>query len=109
MLDMNADRWFAVVGVVIGVSGILLTIWVYRRGEKRRVPTVVASPSRVVLVHPGASLFGGISATHNGKPIGNDGITAIAVYFWNDGQLPILTFGNNLSLFNLSPRKGANS
>ena len=87
---MNADRWIAVVSLTVGVGAVLFSYWVYRRGEKRRVPTMVAAPSTVVLVKPEVSRLKDFSVTHDGKIVGVNGVTATFIYFWNDGKLPIL-------------------
>src|ERR1035437_2941426 len=90
MLIMNVDRWVALISLVITIGAILFSIWAYRRGEKRRIPTVVTAPAPEVLVKPVVSRLAGFSVTCNGKPVGNNGITALFIYFWNDGELPIL-------------------
>ena len=90
MLMMNADRWIALISLVITVVAVLFSVWAYRRGEKHRVPTVVTAPTPEVLVKPVVSRLAGFSVTYKGQPVGNHGVTSLFIYFWNDGQLPIL-------------------
>jgi hypothetical protein len=87
---MNADRWVALISLVITVGAVVFSIWAYRRGEKYRVPTGVTAPSPEVLIKPVISRLAGFSVTYKGQPVGNNGVTALFIYFWNDGQLPIL-------------------
>ena len=89
MFNMNADRWIALVSLIITTGAVLFSIWVYKRGEKRRIPTIVTSPTPEVLVKPVVSRFGDFAVTHKGVAIGRNG-NAFFVFFWNDGQLPIL-------------------
>ena len=87
---MSVDRWLILISLVITIGAVLFSIWAYRRGEKRRIPTVVKAPAPEVLVKSVVSRLAGFSVTYNGKSVGNNGVTALFIYFWNDGQLPIL-------------------
>jgi hypothetical protein len=85
---MNADRWIALVSLMITIAAILFSIWAYRRGEKRRIPTVVTSaPGK--LIEPTLNRIDGFSITHKEKPVAANGISLLSVFFWNDGQLPL--------------------
>ena len=87
---MTVDRWIAVISLVIGFAAVIFGIWAYKRGEKRRVPTFVTSTTPEALVKPVVSQLKDFSITHKGIPVGGSGVTSVYIYFWNDGELPIL-------------------
>jgi hypothetical protein len=112
---VNVDRWLALIGVLIGIAGILISIWAFKRGEKRRIPTFVTALVPETLAKAILTRLEHFSLTHKGKPIGESSVTAFFVYFWNDGRLPILAseitspytigFGKNVRILSLSITK----
>ena len=87
---MSVDRWISIVSAVLGLIGLLWGFWSHRRGIKRRIPTFVTRPSRHTLADPILTKLADIELLFEKHPIGSNGVTAVHVYFWNSGQLPIL-------------------
>ena len=94
-VQMNFDRWLAVVGIaagtVIGIVGIVLAIYYARRAEKKRLPTFVVSPKKVSLSSAELYALDGFKVTYKDAVIGKSGLTETLVHFFNSGNLPILT------------------
>jgi len=88
---MTPDRWIAAASLAIGIIGIAMAMYFYRRTEKKRVPTFMVNPSRRSLVQPELAKFDKFSLLYDGTDVGKSGITAIQVYFWNSGSLEILS------------------
>jgi hypothetical protein len=84
------EFWITVIGLPLTIVGLVLNIYFGRKTDKKRVPTFVLSPSRDTLAKPILNKLSGFSVTHQGKPIGENGITALFAFFWNSGSLPIL-------------------
>jgi hypothetical protein len=88
---MTPDRWIAAASLAIGIIGIAMAVYFYRRTEKKRVPTFMVNPRRRNLVQPELAKFDKFSLLYDGTEVGKSGITAIQVYFWNSGSLEILS------------------
>jgi hypothetical protein len=88
---MTPDRWIAAVSLALGIIGIAMAVYFYRRTEKKRIPTFMVNPRRRNLVEPELAKFENFSLLYDGTEVGKRGITAIQVYFWNSGSLEILS------------------
>ena len=88
---MTPDRWIAAASMALGIIGIAMAVYFYRRTEKKRVPTFMVHPWRRSLVQPELAKFENFSLLYDGTEVGKRGITAIQVYFWNSGSLEILS------------------
>jgi len=88
---MTPDRWIAAASLAIGIIGIAVAVYFYRRTEKKRVPTFMVNPVRRSLVQPELAKFEKFSLLYEGTEVGKRGITAIQVFFWNSGSLEILS------------------
>jgi hypothetical protein len=88
---MTIDRWIAVAGIAASILVTwLVSRYYYKRGDKRRIPTFVVSPSRKILADPGLRSVEELSVLFQGGEVGERGITEAQIYFWNSGMLPIL-------------------
>ncbi len=81
MLYMSVDRWIAVISLVVAIGAGLFGIWAYKRSEKRRIPTIVTSPSPKPLVQPELSKLGAFDVFYQDQNVGKHGITAFFIYF----------------------------
>jgi len=88
---MTPDRWIAAASLALGIIGIAMAVYFYRRTDKKRVPTFMVNPSKRTLVQPELAKFDKFSLLYDGTEVGKSGITAIQVYFWNSGSLEILS------------------
>jgi hypothetical protein len=88
---MTPDRWIAAASLALGIIGIAMAVYFYRRTDKKRIPTFMVNPSKRNLVQPELAKFDKFSLLYDGTEVGKRGITAIQVYFWNSGSLEILS------------------
>jgi len=83
------DRWINVVSLLVGVVGIALGVYFYLASIQKPEPTYLVDPVRTQLVNtsePGAERLG---ITFDKQPLDAKEITAVRVYFWNNGTAPI--------------------
>ena len=72
-----------VIGAVASIIAIPLTIYLYRRGDKRRGLAYKVHPVRTQIVRAGAASR--LSVVHDGREIKTD-ITAVHLAIWNQGR-----------------------
>lgn len=89
MAKITLDQWLAVSGLIIGIVGIILAIYFFRRSEKIPKPTFVTSPGVKTLVHPDLAKLGIVSIRIADRSIGERGISSVRVFFWNSGSRDI--------------------
>lgn len=94
-VQMNLDRWLAVVGIatgaLIGIIGIVLAVYYAKRAEKKRGPTFVVSPKKLKLSSGELYTLNDFKVTYKDSAVGKHDLTEILVHFFNSGNLPILT------------------
>jgi hypothetical protein len=73
------------IGILLGVVGILLTLYIYARPEKQREPICIVEPSRFFIRPSNMSL---LLYKPNGERIKTE-VTGVIFYFWNNGRLSI--------------------
>jgi hypothetical protein len=85
LLQSNPIVGFSgIVASILGfIIGIPLTIYLYRRGNKKRGLTYMVRPTRTQIVRAGAASR--LSVVHNGREIKSD-ITAVHIAIWNQGR-----------------------
>jgi hypothetical protein len=85
LLQSNPVLGFSgVVASILGfIIGIPLTIYLYRRGNKRRGLTYRVHPVRTPIVRAGAASR--LAVVHDGRQIKSD-ITAVHIAIWNQGR-----------------------
>ena len=78
-----------IVSLLVGLTGVALAIYFHSRSIREPVPTFYVHPARATIVDASASRISELSVLHRGKPVGPKSVTAVRLYFWNDGKLPI--------------------
>jgi hypothetical protein len=79
---------FPYVGPLIGLTGFITALYFHAQSVQERVPTFYVSPQRAVIVDARGPTASSLQVLYHGKPVGAS-VTAVTVYFWNDGRLPI--------------------
>lgn len=87
LLATLAD-WAQIVSVPLAIVGIVLSIWLYRRGRQRRAISCVFDPlTSPVEIKAGDALRGEIKILYRGQPVSN--LFMIRATIKNTGNLPI--------------------
>jgi len=76
------------IGPVIGLTGFITALYFHAQSIQERVPTYYVSPQRAVIVDARGPAASSLQVLYYGKPV-KTSVTAVIVYFWNDGKLPI--------------------
>jgi hypothetical protein len=78
-----------VASLVITTISVGVTIYLFRRSIRKPVPTYSVHPLRVRIVDKTTMTVSGLEVLHNGQPLNAGNLTAVTVYFWNDGREPM--------------------
>ncbi len=89
MQGLSIEVWLNVGSVTIGVIGIVLAVFFYRRSIHKPVPTYGIPPFGVRIVNGSQMTASGLEVLHDGNPIGDRDVAAVTLFFWNDGRAPI--------------------
>lgn len=84
-LRLQFKKYSDLIGVLIGVAGILLTLYIYAISSQEREPICLVNPIRFVIRPSNMSL---LLYKANGERIRTEATAAI-FYFWNNGKLSI--------------------
>ena len=86
---MRSDRLLSLLSVGTGVIGLGLAFYFYRRSVEERIPTYYVDPVRTSIVASTGAKPSELEVLYNGTPLKEGDVTAVRVYFWNDGRMPI--------------------
>ena len=89
MQGLSVEVWLSVGSVTIGVIGIVLAVFFYRRSIQKPVPTYGIPPFGVRIVNSSQMRASGLEVLHDGHPIGDRDVMAVTLFFWNEGRTPI--------------------
>lgn len=84
-------RFLDYLGVVFGLTtvvGFVLAYYWHAQSVLERTPTYQVSPQRVRLVDTSVPVPSQLQVLYRGKDL-NKNVTALTLYLWNDGKLPI--------------------
>lgn len=79
----------SVIGVVIGLIGITLAVHYHSQSIQERVPTFYVEPVRAKIFDATGQAPSELQVLHRGRAISERSVTAVQIYFWNEGELPI--------------------
>jgi hypothetical protein len=79
----------SIAGVLVGVVGLCAGYYFYEQSVQERVPTFLVDPVRATIIDSSGPQLSDLSVLYKGKPVGNRSVTAVRVYFWNAGRMPI--------------------
>jgi hypothetical protein len=81
-------RLLEITSVAVGVIGLALAFYWHAQSVQQRVPTYYVSPERTTIVDTSVPAPSQLQILYKGKNI-NQNVSAVIVYLWNDGKLPI--------------------
>jgi hypothetical protein len=84
-------RFFDYLGVLFGITTVVgfgLAWYWHAQSVQERAPTYQVSPQRVKLVDTSIPVPSQLQVLYRGKDL-NKNVTALTLYLWNDGKLPI--------------------
>jgi hypothetical protein len=88
-----SDRSIAIIsfvfGTLLGVAGISAAYYLYIESIQERIPTFLMNPARAVIVDSKGPQLSDLTVSSKGNPVGLRGVTAVRLYFWNSGTMPI--------------------
>jgi hypothetical protein len=79
---LNDNQWLNVIFLLFAILGIIVSIYLYRKGKRRKKP--LFSKRSVNVVSDSIQSFGDILVTYLGKPVENLTVTKVAI--WNSGN-----------------------
>lgn len=79
---LNDNQWLNVIFLLFAILGIIVSIYLYRKGKRKKKP--LFSKRSVNVVSDSIQSFGDILVTYLGKPVENLTVTKVA--FWNAGN-----------------------
>lgn len=88
MQNFTFETWLNIVSVSVGLIGVALACYFYRRSILKPVPVYGTHPLRARIVNESEMKTRGFSVLYDGRPIESN-VTATTLYFWNEGRMPI--------------------
>jgi hypothetical protein len=90
-----SDRQIGIIGlwtgIILGVLGILSGYYFYAISLQERIPTALIDPTRTVIVDSDVPGSSDLTILYREKPVGRKSVSAVRIYFWNAGKLPIVS------------------
>lgn len=83
------DRGLSLTAILIGIAGLMAAYYFYRQSVLERTPTFLVDPVRATIIDSSGPRLSDLSVLYHGKPVGDRSVTAVRVYFWNSGRMPI--------------------
>jgi hypothetical protein len=77
------------INVLVALFCLFPGYYFYRQNIRERVPAFLVDPVRASIVESSGAKLSDLAVLYRGKPVGDRSVTAIRVYFWNDGKMPI--------------------
>src|SRR2546427_3066211 len=84
-----SDRALSISGILIGLTGVIAAYYFYRQSVQERIPTFLIDPVRATIIDSSGPKLSDLSVLYRGKTVGDRSVTAVRVYFWNAGRMPI--------------------
>jgi hypothetical protein len=90
MLPKISDRQLGIFGAMIGVAGVLLSIYLYIITQKERQPIfLLDNESRAVIVSNNKTSESSLVVKRRDGKLINADVNIAKFYFWNNGEIPI--------------------
>jgi hypothetical protein len=77
------------INLVVAILCLLPGYYFYHQGIKEPVPTFSIDPARAPIVEASGKELSDLAVTYRGKALGDRDVTAVRVYFWNNGREPM--------------------
>lgn len=75
--------------IIVAFVCLLPGYYFYRQSIQVRVPSFLVDPARALIIDSSGTNLSDLAVLYKGKSVGERNVSAIRLYFWNDGKMPI--------------------